>query len=86
MFEDYPLWVRLLQAGYQSANCDEILLLMRTPADMYKRRGGTAYTKNMLEFYWWMYKEGWSSIVDFGTGALPYTVIYILQNGVRKGV
>lgn len=86
MFEDYPLWVRLLKAGYQSANCDEVLLLMRTPVDMYKRRGGTAYTKNMLRFHWWMYKEGWSSIVDFGTGALPHAVICVLPNGVRKGV
>lgn len=86
MFEDYPLWVRLLQAGYQSANCEDILLLMRTPADMYKRRGGTAYTKNMLKFHWWMCKEGWSSIGDFCTGAIPHAVVCILPNGVRRGV
>lgn len=86
LFEDYLLWVRLLQAGYRGANCEEILLLMRTSANMYRRRGGVKYAKNMLKFHWWMCRKGWSSFMDFCTSAMPHAIICVLPNDLRKGI
>ncbi len=44
-FEDYQLWVRLLQSGAKGHNLAKPLLLMRTGGGMYSRRGGWEYLK-----------------------------------------
>lgn len=84
LFEDYYLWVRMLQNGCVAENSSEYLLKMRTSKDMYKRRGGWIYAKNMLKFHWWMYREKWSSILDFFTGAIPHAAVCIMPNHLRK--
>lgn len=40
LFEDYYLWIRMLQNGAVGYNIKEPLLYMRTPEDLYMRRGG----------------------------------------------
>ncbi len=42
LFEDYYLWIRMFQNGAVGYNTKEPLLYMRTPEDLYMRRGGTA--------------------------------------------
>ena len=86
LFEDYYLWVRMLMKGYKARNMREILLDMRSPVDMYLRRGGRKYEQDMLRFHKWMLKEGWSSKGDYLTGAVPHAVVCALPNGVRKMV
>lgn len=83
LFEDYDLWIRMLQSGYRAQNIPDVLLYMRTPVDMYLRRGGIAYAKNMLCFHWWMHKNGWTSLTEFSTGALPHALVCIMPNNVR---
>ena len=51
LFEDYYLWIRMLQKGRVAANLDECLY-MRTPAGMFKRRDSFCYAKDMLKFRW----------------------------------
>lgn len=84
LFEDYYLWVRMLMKGFRARNCKDILLDMRSPADMYLRRGGKKYADDMLRFHKGMLRSGWSSKEDFLTGAVPHAVVCLLPNGVRK--
>ena len=84
LFEDYYLWIRMLQNGCKAQNLPDVLLYMRTPTDMYFRRGGTAYAKAMLRFHWWIHKSGWTNLVDFCTGAVPHALICVMPNTLRK--
>lgn len=43
MYEDYALWVRMLQRGARTANLPEVLVLARTGHGMFERRGGLKY-------------------------------------------
>ena len=51
---------------------------------MYLRRGGKKYEQDMLRFHKWMKRSGWSSKVDYLTGAVPHAMVCVLPNGVRK--
>lgn len=84
LFEDYYLWVRMLQNGERAINLRTTLVLMRTPRDMYLRRGGRKYARDMLRFHRWMLNEGWSSAKNYIFGALPHAVVCILPNIFRK--
>lgn len=84
LFEDYYLWIRMLQNGCKAQNLSDVLLYMRTPADMYLRRGGIAYAKAMLQFHWWVHKSGWTSLADFCTGAMPHAIVCVMPNKLRQ--
>lgn len=86
LFEDYHLWIRMLQSGLKVKNISDILLYMRTSSDMYLRRGGWKYAKDMIRFHWWMYRCGWSNFWDFCTGAIPHAVVCVMPNKVRKKI
>lgn len=83
LFEDYYLWIRMLQNDAVGYNIKEPLLYMRTPEDLYMRRGGYSYTSDMLRFHRWIHSSGWSSWSDYITGALPHAAICMLPNGIR---
>lgn len=84
LFEDYYLWVRMLMKGYRARNVEDVLLDMRSPADMYERRGGRKYAEDMLRFHRWMKRSGWSKESDYLSGAVPHAVVCVLPNGIRK--
>lgn len=84
LFEDYYLWVRMLRKGFKAENIPDVLVDVRTPADMYLRRGGKAYAKTMMKFHRWLRKTGWTSETDYLTGALPHAVICVMPNKIRK--
>lgn len=84
LFEDYDLWIRMLMQECKGYNIQRPILYMRTTKDMYKRRGGRAYARDMLRFHKWMKDEGWSSSVDFWSGAVPHGIVCVLPNGIRK--
>lgn len=86
LFEDYYLWVRMLQCGCKGYNLQEPLLYMRTPMDIYKRRGGKKYAENLLRFHKWLIVSGWIKKGEFIVGALPHAVICVLPNGWRKKI
>ena len=83
LFEDYYLWVRMLMKGYKGYNISEPILYMRTPEDLYMRRGGRKYAKDMLSFHRWMKSIGWINIGTFLTGAVPHALVCILPNTLR---
>ena len=83
LFEDYYLWVRMLMNGAKARNIKEPILYMRTPSDLYMRRGGKAYAKDMLAFHGWLKDEGWISTGPYLTGAIPHALVCVLPNNLR---
>ncbi|MBI6191593.1 glycosyltransferase [Providencia rettgeri] len=47
--EDYNLWIRVIAAGHQVGNIDEILVNVRGGDSMVKRRKGLVYIKSELQ-------------------------------------
>lgn len=84
LFEDYYLWIRMLMKGYKAMNLDDVLLDMRTPADIYLRRGGKRYATDLLRFHKWLLQNGWSGKSDYLLGAMPHAVLCIFPNKLRK--
>jgi glycosyltransferase involved in cell wall biosynthesis len=60
-FEDYDLWIRLVQAGYKVGNIPEVLVNARIGNDMIGRRHGLAYAKKELDFLGLQKKRGFIS-------------------------
>lgn len=50
LFEDYYLWIRMLQDGAKFYNIQESLLYFRSSPAMFKRRGGLKYVTTELRF------------------------------------
>ncbi|MBE6631285.1 MAG: glycosyltransferase [Ruminococcaceae bacterium] len=64
-FEDYHLWVRMLRSGYKFANISDVCCNVRTPVDMYRRRGGFSYFKDTLKMEKFLLKTKTISIFRF---------------------
>lgn len=82
-FEDYYLWIRMLQHGYQGWNTQEPLLYARTGDEMYQRRGGWKYLKAMLRFKWKQKQTGFYSWKSFLLSAGAHTVVCLIPNRLR---
>ena len=83
LFEDYYLWMRMLMNGAKLQNIREPILYMRTPKDLYLRRGGKDYARDMLAFHRWLKEEGWISVWTYLTVAVPHAIVCILPNSIR---
>ena len=86
LFEDYYLWVRMLMNGSKAQNIRDPILYMRTTSDLYMRRGGRPYAKDMLAFHKWMKSVGWITRRDYTSGALPHAAICVMPNEIRGTV
>ena len=84
LFEDYYLWVRMLRNGSVGYNLKEPVLWMRTPSDLYVRRGGKKYAGDMLRFHRWLREVKWSGKMDYWCGAVPHALVCVMPNGMRK--
>lgn len=85
-FEDYYLWVRMLMRGSRGRNLRDPLVYMRSSEDMYRRRGGWPYARELLKFHSWLLASGWSTPMDFLTGAIPHAAVSIAPNWFRMAV
>lgn len=83
LFEDYYLWIRMLMKDCKGYNLQEPVLYMRTPPDMYLRRGGRKYAKNMLSFHKWLKRSGWTRNGEYITGAIPHAAVCVMPNCLR---
>ena len=86
LFEDYFLWIRMLANHCNAKNICAPLLYMRAPADLYQRRGGKQYAKELLRFHSWMRKIGWTSWWDYLIGAVPHAALCILPSWIRSWI
>lgn len=57
---------------------------MRTSPDLYARRGGVAYAKDMMRFHKWMLREKWIDKKHFIFCALPHAIVCVIPNCFRK--
>lgn len=64
-FEDYQLWVKMLQNGMRGYNIPEILVYMRAGNGMYGRRGGREYMKSMAKFRLYMKRVNFLTWYEF---------------------
>lgn len=85
-FEDYDLWVRMLQNGAKAMNLEEPLLLMRAGQAMYSRRGGFQYLKCVYRFRKHLWKCKFSSFGDFVVTMFGQTLVCLMPNGLRMKV
>ena len=86
LFEDYDLWTRVLQSGAKTANLPDTLVLVRSPADQIKRRGGVRFGRLMVQFRKGMMKRGWITRREYLTSAYPHFVVCLMPNFMRKMV
>lgn len=63
-YEDYNLWVRMIQSGAKFYNVQEVLYDVRTTEEQLKRRGGFSYLRNELKYLKEFYDMGFYSLKD----------------------
>lgn len=63
-YEDYNLWVRMIQTGSKFYNVQEVLYEIRTTEDQLSRRGGWAYLKRELKYLREFYDMGFYTWKD----------------------
>jgi len=62
LFEDYYLWVRMLQQGCLFYNIQSSLLFFRRSPDLFRRRGGFAYILKEIRFQQLLYQKNYISL------------------------
>lgn len=83
LFEDYDLWIRMLQKGYAMANLPECLVMVRADDDMFARRGGISYIDKEIAFQRFMYRSGFIGMQIFLSNLVVRTLVRLLPNGIR---
>lgn len=82
-FEDYDLWVRLLQAGYKVANLPTVLVKVRADENFFERRGGLSYYRQELKFQRFLLKSKHISSVEFLFNIVVRGIVRFIPNKLR---
>lgn len=82
-FEDYWLWIRMLNHGLIFHNIQESLLLFRANNSMYERRGGFAYMRYEFEFLQKARSIHFISRFKFFNNVVIRTIVRIIPNKFR---
>ena len=82
-FEDYDLWVRVMQNGYKCANIPEVLVSVRADQNMFARRGGWEYLKQDIAFQKYLLKIRHIDNVRFIINVFIRGIIRVVPNTVR---
>ncbi len=85
-FEDYDLWVRMLQAGAKMGNLQASLLYMRADSGLYRRRGGLRYCRDMARFWFAVRKLGFVSTLQCWTNIIPRSIVSLVPNTWRQRI
>lgn len=83
-FEDYDLFVRILQKGYIAANIPECLVNVRADKDMFARRGGWQYLKQDYRFQKLLLKTKFICKTDFLINITIRSIVRLIPNKVRS--
>lgn len=83
-FEDYDLFVRILQKGYIAANIPECLVNVRADKDMFARRGGWQYLKQDYKFQKQILKTKYIGKTDFLINIIIRSIVRIIPNKLRS--
>lgn len=85
-FEDYWLWVRILQKGYAVKNVGQVLVKVRAGAEMLARRGGWEYAKASFAYYKVLAENNFLGVLDFIGIFILRLSISILPISVRQQI
>ena len=83
-FEDYDLWVRMLQKGYIAANIPEYLVSVRADEEMFARRGGWQYLKQDYRFQKFLVETGVITASEFLMNIVIRTIVRLMPDAVRS--
>lgn len=83
-FEDYWLWIRMLNNNYLSMNLSDVLCFVRTGKGMIARRGGLEYAKQIIKFESSMLRNGYINILEFVNISLIRCCIAIVPFKMRE--
>ena len=81
-FEDYDLWIRMIQNGSRLANIPEVLLRARTGEEMIERRRGWRYVRQEWHFAKAAYQTGFWSFPLAMRNAMLRSAIRLLPAGL----
>lgn len=82
-FEDYDLWVRMIQKGYKVANIPEVLVNVRADDAMFARRGGWKYWKQDLRFQQNLFKSEFLNQFQFMRNFIVRSIVRLVPNEIR---
>ncbi len=84
VFEDYDLWVRMIELNMTGYNIQKPLVSFRVTDNMYKRRGGYKYLKTALSFKWSLLKKNYINFLTFIIVAKVHILTCLSPVVVRK--
>ncbi len=83
-FEDYWLWVRMLQAGQLTCNLPDTLVLARADRAMSARRGGWSYLRHEWHFLATIHSMGFQPTSCFVKSLVIRSLVRLIPNGLRS--
>lgn len=83
-FEDYDLWVRIIQKGYKVSNMPEYLVNVRADKNMFDRRGGIRYLKQEVYFEIFLVKIKYINFIEFIMNISLRVIVRVLPNRIRR--
>lgn len=84
LLEDYYLWIRMIVKGYKVYNLQEPILLARTGASMFQRRGGLRYVDSQIRLFEYMHSIRFITYPQFLKSTVIRTAGTIAPNRIRK--
>ncbi|MBD5441607.1 MAG: glycosyltransferase [Treponema sp.] len=85
-FEDYDLWIRVVQKGFRVANIPELLVNARIGNDMIGRRHGIAYAGHEISFLKRQLKSGFISKAEYRKLIIKRVPVRLLPKTILKAV
>jgi len=82
-FEDYYLWVRMLNHNYKGYNIPETILYMRTGHEFFERRGGIPYIKYLWKFKRKLREMKYTTKAEFLVSTFPRVIVSLMPNKIR---
>ena len=82
-FEDYDLFLRMIENGYKAYNIQEPLIFVRVSPDFYMRRGGVSYLKNTVRFLKKCRQDNLLGPIDCVATFLPRAAVCVMPNKLR---
>ncbi len=82
-FEDYDLWIRIIQKGYIVENLPEYLVNVRAGQEMFARRGGLGYLQKELDFQKLLFKSGYINCFEFAGNVTIRSFVRLVPNTLR---
>lgn len=83
-YEDYDLWIRMVNHSFLLANIDSVLVFVRAGDDMIKRRSGLHYLKKDFRFFWHLKQIEFINIGDLLKALLVRVPVRMCPNLVGR--